>query len=172
VQYLTAEESRTWAGQHGYRINESFRHPLASEVVQPIRFHIPEDAGRRVVLARTLWGTVGHGAPEALIWITESGVWPSGEHAPLADAARKGLGAARPLNETPGHLVRLGEDDAGLSILCLAILFLWDCWVLPADGRPSVFLSHDEFGVVGRRGDDHGLQACLRTIGVAYDSVA
>ena len=67
----------------------------------------------------------------------------------------------------PGHLARLGEDEFGLSVLCMAILFLWDCWVMPADDRPAIFLSHDEFGVVDTRGDDRGLRRRLEALGVS-----
>ena len=130
-----------------------------------MRFQIPPDAGARVTLARVLWEASGSGVSEVLVWVTDWGIWPSGEHRPLAEAARRGLGADRPLAESPGHLVRLGEDDAGLSILALAMLFLWDCWVLPASRRPAIFVSHDEYGVVDPRGDDHGLWARLQALG-------
>lgn len=169
MQYLTADESRAWATHHGYYLNEAFGRPLASEIRTPLRFQIPEDAGARVILARTLWETAGQGAPEVLVWVTDWGVWPSGEHPPLAEAVRREFGAEGSLDESPGHLVRLGEDDAGLSILCLAVLFLWDCWVLPADRRPAVFASHDEFGVVDPRGDDRGLRGRLDALGLTYD---
>lgn len=170
MQYLSEEASRAWAVGHGYSVNDSFGHPLAAEVSAPLRFVIPADAGARVALARVLWEATGAGAAETLVWVTEHGVWPSGEHPPLAEAARRGFGAELALHETPGHLARLGEDDAALSILSLAVLFLWDCWVLPSRGRPAVFVSHDEYGVVDTRGDDMGLARRLSLLGVADDA--
>ena len=169
MQFLTAEESRQWARRHGFNVNEAFGRPVASEVPGPLRFHIPADAGARVTLARTLWESAGQDAPEVLVWVTDWGIWPSGEHVPLAEAARRGLGAEHSLDDRPGHLVRLSESDAGLSILCLAVLFLWDCWLLPADSRPAVFVSHDEFGVADPRGDDRGLEGRLQALGVLAD---
>lgn len=169
MQFLRAEESGAWSARRGYRLNESFGRPVAGEILTPLRFHIPADAGARVTLARTLWETIGADAPEVLVWVTEWGVWPSGEHVALAEAARRGLGATGTLGESPGHLTRLGESDAGLSVLCLAVLFLWDCWVLPADRRPAVFVSHDEFGVVDTRGDDRGLRRRLEALGLLND---
>lgn len=166
MEYLTADESRAWVGPHGYHVNESFGHPLASEVRTPIRFRIPEDAGARVILARTLWEAAGAGASEVLVWVTEWGVWLSGEHFPLAEAARRGFGAERPMHETPGHLAHRGEDDAALGVLCMAVLFLWDCWVLPAGAGPALFVSHDEFGVVDPREDDRGLPRRLEALGL------
>ncbi|MFL5600909.1 MAG: hypothetical protein ACJ78I_10985 [Gemmatimonadaceae bacterium] len=170
MQFLTADESRAWSSRHGYHLNESFGRPIAGEVLTPLRFHIPPDAGARVTLARTLWETAGADAPEVLVWVTEWSIWPSGEHMALAEAARRGLGAKHTLSDSPGHVTQLGESDSGLSILCLAVLFLWDCWVLPADGRPAVFISHDEFGVVDTRNDDRGLRRRLEALGLVNDS--
>lgn len=169
MRYLSAEKSRTWAAAHGYHVNESFGHPLAGGVSAPLRFVIPSDAGERVALARVLW-EAGAGAAETLVWVTQHGVWPSGEHPPLAEAVRRGFGAELTLDQAPGHLARLGEDDAALSMLTLAMLFLWDCWVLPSDRRPAVFVSHDEYGVVDVRGDDMGLPERLALLGVARDA--
>ena len=171
MQFLTSDESRRWTEQHGYQLNAAFGHPIAGELDSPLRFRIPEDAGARVLLARTLWETAGDGVAEVLLWITDRGMWPSGEHLPLAEAVRRGLGAQDTLDTTPGHLVRLGESDAGLSILCLAILFLWDCWVLPAGGRPALFLSHDEFGVADVRAGDFGLGRRLSALDVLTNDV-
>jgi len=169
MQYLTADESRAWAVRRGYPVNASNGRLSESEVRDPIRFDVPEDAGARVILARVLWEAAGQGASEVLVWVTDWGVWPSGEHPPLAEAARRGFGAERPMHETPGHLARSGDDDAALGVLCMAVLFLWDCWVLPADGRPAVFVSHDELGVVDPRDDDRGLRQRLEALGFARD---
>jgi hypothetical protein len=164
---LSTQGSQVWAAGHGYRLDDSFGHPLAREVPAPLRFRIPSDAGKRVALARVLWEATGAGTGETLVWVTERGIWPSGEHLPLAEAVRRGFGAELTLHEAPGHLARLGEDDAALSVLCLAVLFLWDCWILPSGGRPAVFVSHDEYGIVDTRGDDMGLAERLSMLGVA-----
>lgn len=171
MQFLTIEESRAWAARHGFRVDPGFGCPVPTDVAAPLVFRIPPDASTRVVLVKTLWEAVGEGTPEVLIWVTDSSVWPSGEHLPLAEAARRGIGAVHSLDETPGHLVRLGEDQGALSILCLAALFLWDCWVLPAAGRPAVFISHDEYGLIDTRGDEQGLRRRLDMLGLVGDNV-
>jgi len=169
MQYLTADEARAWAARRGFHVNESFGHPLASELHAPLWFRIPADAGRRVTLARTPREAAAQGAPEVLVWVTDWSIWPSGEHWPLAEATRRGFGAERPLDETPGHVARVGEDDAGLSMLCLAVLFLWDCWVLPVGEGPAVFVSHHEFGAAAPHGTHHDLRQRLQALGLAYD---
>ena len=167
MQFLSVEQCRAWASQRGHRVNVAFGHPVASELTPSLRFAIPQDAGARVALARLLWEEAGDGAPEALLWITDWGVWPSGEHPPLVEAARRGLGAERALADSPGHLVHAGEDEEGLSVLVLAVLFLWDCWLLSAAQRPAVFVSHDEYGVIAGHADVAGLRCRLEAFGIA-----
>ena len=155
MQFLSSAAARKWTEERGYEINDSFGHPVPQYTQADVRFKIPLDAGARVALARMLWESITEGSPEVLLWITDYGVWPSGEHRPLAESARRGLGARSALQDTPGHLIHLGEDDGGLTIVCLAILFLWDCWILPSAGSKAAYLSHDEYGIVyGRRGDE------------------
>jgi hypothetical protein len=115
-------------------------------------FDIPQDPGVRVEVVRDLWQRIGSGKPETLIWVTDWSVWPSSEHMPLALGFRRGLGEERALKAAPACLARLAEDDDALSMLVLAILFLWDCWMLAGDGATAVFLSHDEWGAVCRLG--------------------
>ena len=149
MQFLTEAECRTWAMKRNYPLGEK---PYSLLADGPpffcLNFTIPEDAGRRVALARFVWSAVGSQQAEALVWVTDWSVWPSGEHMPLADAMRRGLGEDRPLHLAPGFLVRYGEDDQALAVLALAVLFLWDCWLLSPNGKRAAFFSHDEYGIV------------------------
>jgi hypothetical protein len=148
MQFLTREASLEWCVTNGIDVDRG-NPKQPSDPAE--RFEIPSDAGRRVALARLLWESVAGSAPQALLWVTEFGVWPSGEHRPLADSARAAWGAPGPLAAFPGQLVALGEHDDGLSGLVLATLFLWDCWLLPAGGSRAAFVSHDEFGMASFR---------------------
>jgi hypothetical protein len=154
MRFLTDSECRAWASAHRYPLDE---HPYAVLADAPpftvLRFRIPKDAGRRVALARTLWSQVGAGRPEVLIWATDWSIWPSGEHMPLTLALRRGLGETRPIKEAPGCLTQMGEDDEALSWLTIALLFLWDAWLLAPDSQLAVFVSHDEYGEVCTRGE-------------------
>jgi hypothetical protein len=134
-------------------------------------FSIPQDAGVRVALVRDLWHRIGSGKSETLLWVTDWSVWPSSEHMPLALGFRRSLGEERPLIAAPGCLARLAEDDDALSILVLAILFLWDCWMLSGDGAMAAFLSHDEWGVVCSLGPMPAeLLRGLSALGILLDS--
>jgi hypothetical protein len=138
-----------------------------------LNFDIPVDAGARVALARAVWSAVGGGQPEAMLWVTDWSVWPSSEHMPLAAAVRRGLGEERSVQEAPGFLAMLGEDDQALSVLVTAVLFLWDCWLLAPNGRLAAFFSHDEFGTVcSLDAIPEGLLRSLAALEVLKDSTA
>ena len=146
MQFLTNIRSRDWCLIHQVSAEENS--PTPPDGMPSLCFKIPPDAGRRIALCKMLWDGFGAGQPEALIWIDTWGVWASGEHLPLYTALREVEGNSQTLNDAPGHLLRLGEDEKGISLLCICTLFLWDGWLVPADGRSYLFLSHDEFGCV------------------------
>jgi hypothetical protein len=75
-------------------------------------------------------------------------VWPSGEHLPLARRLRQSLGEHRELAEAPDCLSEVSESDDTLSLLVVAIYFLWDCWFC-GDTGPVAYLSHGEVGTIG-----------------------
>jgi hypothetical protein len=143
MQFLSTEECSAWCQRNGFSLDRE-RTP-AVPFDNSCEFPIPADAGKRVGLARLLWDSIASRSPQALIWVTQCGVWPSGEHRPLAEAARAHWGAGQPLNQQPGHVALVGEEDFALSMVVLAILSLWDCWLLPSGAGQALFLSHDEF---------------------------
>lgn len=79
-------------------------------------------------------------------------MWLSGEHMPVYAKWRSAFGDNRALIEAPGHVVEPSEDEHGLSVLVMAALFLWDCWMYSANGE-VVMISHDECGSVWQRRD-------------------
>ena len=93
-------------------------------------------------------------SPEILLWVTEWGVWPSGECQPLAKAVRAGFGSTQLLADQRGHLVRESESDEGLAVLALSALLMWDCWVVRVSGCPVFAFSHDEYVAVFSRRED------------------
>jgi len=115
-----------------------------------VAFRHPLDSGRKVWLSRYLYSLLDP-APELLVWVTEWSVWPSSEHLPLFERFRQSIGERQPLIETPGHLVEPLEHNDGISVLALAFLFVWDCYVIAASGRDALFTSHDEVGWFGSR---------------------
>jgi len=94
-------------------------------------------------------------------------VWPSGEHMPILTKWRAALGEGRALIEARGHLVEPGEEEDGLSVLVMACLFLWDCWIFTETGFVAM-ISHDEFGFVleHRDREQSDVRAQLTRLGV------
>jgi len=85
-------------------------------------------------------------APDVLLWITEWGVWPSGERMHIFERFRLSYGVDSPLIKHPGHLLTQDEFETTWSLAIFAILFLWDCYVLASNKQVVLFYSHDEFG--------------------------
>jgi hypothetical protein len=79
-----------------------------------------------------------------LLWLSDWAVWPNSQHMPLFTRFRDAFDESRPLIETPGHLFQANEIDDAVSVLAIAMLFVWDCHVFPADG-PVFVTSHDEW---------------------------
>jgi hypothetical protein len=164
MRFLTKEECRAWSVERGYSV-DALPFQRSIEALS-INFNIPADAGRRIALVHLLWNAAFAGQPEVLIWVTTWGIWPSGEHPPMAAAVRRALGETRGVHEAPGALVRLKEDDDAQSLLLLPMLFLWDCWVLSADARLALHISHDEYGVLHTRKNSDDIKTLLSTFGV------
>jgi len=155
MRFITVPEATDWARAHGYPFQPfGIQTRLECGSFRTRRYAIPEDAGARVALCRSLWESIVRGQPEALLWVTEWGVWPSGEHMPLIRILRTAHGESRPLIEAPALQFRASDDDAAFSFFILSALFLWDCYLLAPSGESGAFLSHDEFLRVFARSHD------------------
>jgi hypothetical protein len=106
---------------------------------------LPKDSGAKVGLARVIANTfLDRGA--ALLWITETGVWPSAEHMDLFTRYRLSYGETRPVREAPVHVFESPHDrEAFIGILCLGLFFVWDVEVVSQDRSLAVAISHDEW---------------------------
>lgn len=155
MHFLTDRECTAWCAERGYPTRKYEGYALLRADPEPagferIAFSSPPDSGKRVSLARFLLSLLDP-APELLFWLGDWAVWPSCQHMPLFARFREALGEKRPLIETPGHLVTVDEADDGVSILAVALLFMWDCHVITASGRDVIYVSHDEEGWFGSR---------------------
>jgi hypothetical protein len=102
------------------------------------------DSGHKIALAKYLWSLME--SEPVLVWFDAWGVWPSSQHMPLVMRLREALGETRALIDAPGQLVGSDEAEDGISLLAIALLFVWDCRVISSTGRDAVLISHDEFG--------------------------
>jgi hypothetical protein len=80
-----------------------------------------------------------------LLWVTQTGIWPSSENLHLYDRLRQSYGDNRLLHEAPGHFFQEYESPELVSFLQIAILCGWDAHLLTMTGFASAFVSHDEY---------------------------
>ena len=144
MKFLTLEDARKWCTENDVALNERglpFRLPNA------VQFDIPSDAGQRVALVKS---QLEHfqDCKEILIWINDWSVWESGERIHIFYRFRQSYGEKRLLKEIPAHLMTGNEFEEGISIATLAVLFLWDCYILTKENQKFCFYSHDEFGLI------------------------
>lgn len=143
MQLLTNEESARWCEGYGYPLVEGAP-AFGKEFPLVARVRYPESAARLLSMA----GQVEeHIQPYStcLVWVTQSGIWPSSENLHLYHVWRRSHGDTRFLFEAPGHWFLDYERTDLVTLLHLALLFAWDVYVVPSPSYGAVFLSHDEF---------------------------
>lgn len=143
MKILSREETGAWCGQNDIVLNDR---GLPERSDASVQFKIPEDAGKKVGLVADRMLPFS-GEPIFLVWFTDWGVWPSGERMHIFDRLRMSYGETRPLIHSPGHVFEQNEFEDAVSFLTLAVLFLWDCYVVTPKRSKFLFFSHDEFGL-------------------------
>lgn len=188
MRTCTYPECAAWCAAHGYPTRDfgysGGPDPIVASRALPepylsapdfrfVEFSIPADANSRVALAKNLVALLDPDV-ELLVQIGDWAVWPSGQHMPLFERFRAAFGEHRPLMEAPGQVLAPTERDDAVSILAIAVLFLWNCHVLSARGDQAVFVSHDEYGWFAARGE-RGLEEAttfLKWFGVLREARA
>ena len=139
MKFKTTDQALDWAKTNGYKLDSQGLPAMQSQS----QLAIPSDAGKRTWLCRSIWGDFTK--DDSLLWHTQWGIWPSGEHPPLYSRLRSSLGCTASLTEIPAQVVNSTESEDGLSLLLCGALFLWDTWLLSANANRWVFFSHDEY---------------------------
>ena len=167
MHFLTAPECSSWAQSHGHPATTGVTPlPIACPSRGKVSFRVPSDAGRRVALARALFGPF-RSDPEILVWLGGWDVWPSSQHKPLIMRLRAAVGEHRELIDAPGFLARPDDAEDSLSFVVAAMLFTWDCALLGSQKTCGV--SHDEVGWYCSAEPDELDRAC-RAIALCADN--
>ena len=82
-----------------------------------------------------------------LVWFDDWLVWQAGQRMHIFDRLRMSYGESRRIIDTPAQLFQQIEIEDAISFVIIAVLFLWDCYVLCPDPNKLLFFSHDEYGV-------------------------
>ena len=144
MNFLTKSDAQKWCVENHIPLNDR---GLPERLASLQQFKIPSDAGQRVALVKSQLENFQF-CKEILIWINDWSVWESGERMHIFDKFRQSYGEKRVLGEVPAQLIHKDEYEDGISIVTLAVLFLWDCYVLTKENEEFCFYSHDEFGLI------------------------
>jgi hypothetical protein len=144
MQILSKASATNWCSTNQVPLS-AFGVPERSPT-DAARFDIPEDAGKRVYLVSECMADF-RDATNFLVWFDDWSVWPSGERMHIFDRFRFSYGETAPLIDFPAGLFEQNEIEDATSYVTLAVLFLWDCYVVTPNSARFVFFSHDEWGV-------------------------
>ena len=143
MEIVAKDETTRWCSQNGGALSE---HGLPYHADASAKFKIPEDAGTRVWLVSQGMKAF-RDEPRFLVWFDDWAVWPSGQRMLVFDRFRLSYGESRRRIDSPGHVFGSGEIDDAISFVTLAVLFLWDGYVVTPKRSKLLFFSHDEFGL-------------------------
>lgn len=88
-------------------------------------YSIPPDSGRKTALSR-LFAYLLLKTPNVCIYVSGWGVWESSENLDLFYGYRRSFGEKRTLLEAPMHVFEHSEERTFVSILSMALYFVWD----------------------------------------------
>jgi hypothetical protein len=83
-----------------------------------------------------------------LLWMTDWGIMSQVSERvakSLVECFRSARGETKPLINTPAHLFSETEAVDAQTLLTIAIVFGWDCYVIPEHGNYYALTSHDEY---------------------------
>jgi len=149
MEFLENNEICQWAEQHGLQLGEDFEVRLPDLESRSWKSYAEgRRSGREEAAANELIAGLGSW-DECLVWITQWGVWPSGEDWPQFYAWRGNQGERRSLNKAPGHRFTRAESLLLAELLKLIMENAWDAHVLCSRGGRADGLrgkiSHDEW---------------------------
>jgi hypothetical protein len=157
VRFFALNEIQDWCAQRGIELQDGGRVPSDSGFLHTarVRYAAGQRSGRERAVAEACLRALSSWE-ECLLWITLTGVWPSGEDWPTFYALRGRQGERRSLDVAPGHVFTPGEEAVLLEFLTAVLENAWDAYLLPArshhalDRRARV--SHDEYVELQSRG--------------------
>jgi hypothetical protein len=138
MRFYTKDECEEWLVGRG-RVK-----PNAIPEIHRAHVHYPTKTHRIFYLAHWIGSSLLY-RDDALVWITESGIWGSSENWHLYYKLRQSYGDLRLLHEAPGHLFLGDESEDLTSFLEIAMLNGWGGYILTAANYVNAFFSHDEY---------------------------
>ena len=148
MRFFTEDECEQWCQRINVPLDDA-RRPLR----EPTRAHrlrcaFPQTFPQSYWFSRCIESAL-RPRSGCLLWVTQSGIWPSSENYHLYYRLRQSYGDSRLLDEAPGHFCIDYEQPEIISLVQLCILFGWDAHLIPTVGYAESFISHDEWITIG-----------------------
>jgi hypothetical protein len=143
MKALSGQEAVRWRQANHIALSQQ---TLPERAGADLEFRIPEDAQKRIVPAKQAMEVFADEST-ILVWFDDWSVWPSGQRMHIFDRLRMSYGENRRILDTPAQLFQQSEIEDAISIVIVAVLFLWDCYVLCPNQNRFLFFSHDEYGI-------------------------
>jgi hypothetical protein len=143
MKTFSVQEAIVWCRDHRIALNDRVLPDLDSA---EFKFAIPNDAQKRVYLTKRAMEQFSD-EQAVLVWFHDWSVWPSGQRIHIFDRLRISYGEVRRIIDAPAQLFQQMEIEDATSFVTLAVLFLWDCYVVSPNQNKLLFFSHDEYGV-------------------------
>ena len=138
LRFYSKQECETWLSER------ERQKPDQIPDVNVERIDYPTEPYRIFYFAHWVASELMYRRP-TLLFITEWGIWPSGENLHLYYKLRQTYGDNRLLDEAPGHLFLAHEMEDLASFLQVGMLNGWGGYVLTEANYVNAFFSHDEY---------------------------
>ena len=130
------------------RINKSIYFPNENPTLR-LTLSMPEKPYQVAYLANALlpYSEAVQMSP-CLLWMTDFGFWSEVSERvaySLVNCFRASRGETAPLIEKPAHLFDSAESSDAQTLLTIAIVFGWDCYIIPENASYYALTSHDEY---------------------------
>ena len=142
MRFLTLLECKRFVGDAGVTEAELAAASEDKSGACAVRVEIENERHRAFYLARQVVGVFGD-FDNALMWVRDYGIWPSGENQHLYYRLRRALGDTGTLASAPGHLFSKNEQDDFVTFVHLALEFGWGVNILAKPTYRWVHVSHD-----------------------------
>jgi len=143
MRFITWEAARTWASHFAVPDDAAGFPQVPAPGHASMTLNFEREPGHRLFyLAQEAVRALGP-FDECLIWVTQTGIWPSNENWHLYYKLRSSYGDPHLLDERPAARALRYEEPDIISFVQLAMLFGWDMYLVTSHDYGRVFISHD-----------------------------
>lgn len=143
MKFATTKESMEIVKSFGFDIRDECINIDGSWIYK--KLDIPRTSFGQAEFSRLAIGNIKP-FNQALLWITEWGIWPNESDPILIDRFRISYGDSRSLAEAPGFQFECSEEEEAIALVRITAMFGWDGYLVSDLGN-SIFIirGHEEY---------------------------